>query len=188
MGNAALRPKAEDSLRVIAKLPEDGSDLAGSTAEELIAHIVRIRGIVRETLLEYDKQVEIVLESKVQTDGKKVKEQHDSVRLPEALSKFCTIKDSPEMKPLYDIVATAQSDFEDTNDTDGTMLREAVSNLMAQLPKHIQSRARAPRSLPEFAGVVTTGNRFFEGVYTQVRARGHTCTDIGNYASYQSQY
>ena len=183
MGNGALRPKAEDSLRAIADLPKDGSDLAGSTVEELIAHIVEIRGIVRENLLQYDKQVEIV-HSKVKKEEKK---EHHSVLLPEALSKFCTIKDSPEMDPLYDDVAAAQSDFEDAKGADDTALREAVSALMTQLPEYIETRARAPGSLPDFKGVVDTGNKFFEGVYTQVQAQEHSCKDIENYEFYNFQ-
>ena len=163
----------EDSLRGIAKLPADGSDLAECTVEELIARIVKIRGIVRESLLQYDKQVEMMLHSTQEKQEKKEKKEKHSVLLPEALSKFCTIKASGEMKPLYDDVAKAQSDFEDTKGANDTELREAVSALMAQLPKYIQARARAPRSHPEFAGVVATGNKFFVGVYTQVRGQSH---------------
>ena len=176
MGNAALQPKAENSLRAIAKLPADGSDLAQCTVEELTARIVSIREIVRKTLLQYDKQVEMMLHSKVQQKREtknKEKQEKYSVLLPEALSKFCTIKASGEMKPLYDDVAKAQSDFEDTKGANDSGLREAVSALMAQLPKYIQARARAPRSHPEFAGVVATGNKFFVGVYTQVRWQSH---------------
>lgn len=184
MGNGALRPKAEDSLRAIAELPKDGSDLAGSTVEELISHIVEIRGIVRANLLQYDQQVEIVMHSKVKKEEKK--DRH-SVLLPEALSKFCTIKNSSEMESLYGDVYTAQMDFEETKGADDTALREAVSALMTQLPEYIDTRARAPGSLPQFTTVVNTGNQFFEGVYTQVQARGCPCNDFGNCAPYKSQ-
>ena len=168
MGNGALRPKAEDSLRAIAKLPEDGADLVGSSVKELIARIVRMRGLVRANMLQYDKQIEMVIHSKDE-EKKAAKESHDSVLLPPALSNFCTIKDSREMKPLYSNVVTAQSDFEASDGTDDTALCKAVSELLEKLPECIQTRARAPGSLPEFAHVVDTGNEFFEGVYTQVR-------------------
>ena len=168
MGNGALRPRTEHHLRELAKLPEDGSDLVGSTVEELIARIVRLRGMARLNLLCYDKQVEMALH--VQNEEA---ENDDAVLLPEALSKFRTLKDSPEMKPLYHNVATAQSDFEDTEGADDKALREATSALMTQLPECIQAKACAPGSLTEFTHVVATGNEFFEGVYTQVGTGTH---------------
>ena len=165
MGNGAVRPMHEDSLRAVAKLPDDGSDLAGSSAEELLAHIVQIRAMVRASLLQYDKQVEMLLDE----TQKAKKARHDSsVLLPPALSHFCTIANSHEMKPLYEDVAAAQTDFQASKNADDTALGKAVSALMAQLPKSIEARANAPGSFPEFQCVVETGNEFFEGVYTQV--------------------